>query len=281
MTWSFILAALGIALLDIVLSGDNALVIAAAASRLPRARRLIAIVWGGVFAIVFRIALTAAATEILQVKLLQAIGGVLLIGIAIRVLPKGDGDGRPARSASERFFTAVVTILIADATMSLDNILAVGALAHGNIQLLASGLLFSMLVLFVASAVIARLMEALPWLLDLAAVVIAYTAANLFVSDPIAGEYFHFSPVTADSIHAGAVALVLVVDVFLRVRARRRARRELAKAPTTAAAAVVNEALNGHAPQEANRALSKAGQEVIEGRGSALTEPDRGAASPR
>jgi YjbE family integral membrane protein len=280
MAWRFILAALGIALLDIVLSGDNALVIAAAASRLPRARRLVAIVWGGIFAIVFRVGLTAAATEVLQVKLIQAIGGVLLIGIAIHVLPNGDSDGNGQHTASDRFFTAIATILIADVTMSLDNILAVGALAHGNVILLASGLLFSMVVLFVASTIIARLMDALPWLLDVAALIIAYTAADLVVADPIARSFFHFNTAAEVGIHVGAVALVLTVDAIRRLRAWRRRTNASRATRTLTGGDGAKSMQNGHQPLEqrgpdgGEELLPAAHQDVSTAAPSVHREPD-------
>lgn len=255
MSWQFVFAVAGIVILDIVLSGDNALVIGAAASRLPRAQRLIAIVWGGAGAIIFRILLTIAATEVLRIQLLQAIGGLLLMVIAIHVLPKGDAEESRFGAGSTRFFTAVLTILIADATMSLDNILAVGALAHGNIPLLVSGLLFSMAVLFIASTLIARLMEVLGWLIDVAAIVIALTAANLFTADPFVHQFVVFDQTATIGIHVGAVAFILLVDVLLRWRARRRTSRasailSAASEPTADSTTI---AANGHASAQNGR----------------------------
>ncbi len=149
----------GIVLVDLVLSGDNALVIGAAASRLPRGQRLFAIIWGGVLAIVFRMLLAIVATELLYVSYLRTIGGVILLVIAIRLLLPESTTGQGQRGASSRLIPAILTILAADATMSLDNVLAVGALAHGQIELLVAGLLLSMLLLFIASALIARIIE--------------------------------------------------------------------------------------------------------------------------
>ncbi|HUY79808.1 MAG TPA: YjbE family putative metal transport protein [Ktedonobacterales bacterium] len=217
---AFALGAGGIVLIDIVLSGDNALVIGAAASRLPRRRQTAAIVLGGIVAAIFRIALTIGATELLRVRLLQAIGGVALLFIACRMLIPEGANGAGARRASDRLLPAIITILIADATMSIDNILAIGALARGNIALVTVGLLVSMVILFAASAVIARLIERFWWLLDLAALVIAYTAANLFIGDPFVGPLIdgqRYSYV----YQAGAVALVLLFDIGARLWRRR------------------------------------------------------------
>ena len=225
MNMSFFAAAGGIALVDIVLSGDNALVIGAAAGKLPRSQRMIAIVWGGVGAIALRIALAIIATELLTVRYLQAFGGVILFFVAIRILLPEREDSRPGRS-SDRLLPAIATILVADITMSLDNVLAVGALAAGNIPLLVGGLIFSMALLFVASTVIARLMDYFAWLLDAAAIVLAWTAANLVLEDPSVSGWLGVS--TTDrfnlAVHFGFVALILVADLFIRAFAAHHAR---------------------------------------------------------
>jgi YjbE family integral membrane protein len=244
-----LLATIGsIILIDIVLSGDNALVIGAAASRLPRGLRLLAIVWGGVGAIVLRILLAGVATSLLLWPFLQALGGIVLVVIAIRLLmPQDDG---PRFRARDRFLPAILTILAADATMSLDNIIAIGALAKGNVAVLGIGLLFSMLVLFLASAVVARIIERLSILLDLASLVLAYTAANLVAADPFVGP-----PITAflDHVHVGPffgtvllnlalVLIVLLVDVGLRLWRARHAAHEASTVPpiTSGAAARIH-----------------------------------------
>jgi len=220
---TFFASAAGILLIDLVLSGDNALVIGATASRLPRASRMLAIILGGVGAVFFRLILATVATELLQVPLLRAIGGVILIVIAIRLLV-GQGDDQSARFESQnRLLPAILTILLADATMSLDNVLAVGALAHGDIWLLVAGLLVSMALLFVASALIARIVERFTWLIDLAAVVLAWTAAGLFLDDALVKSQLPALEPWALYVRLGAVALVLVIDLFLRLRRSRAA----------------------------------------------------------
>jgi predicted tellurium resistance membrane protein TerC len=100
--------------------------------------------------------------------------------------------------------------------MSLDNVLAVGALAAGNVQLLIIGLISSMLFLFVASAFIARLMERLSWLIDLASIVLAWTAATLILEDPKTVRIIHLSANEEQAVHFGLVALIIVIDLFIR-----------------------------------------------------------------
>lgn len=227
MNLSFFAAAGGIALVDIVLSGDNALVIGAAAGKLPGRQRLLAILWGGAGAIIMRIVLAIIATELLTVRYLQAIGGVILFFVAIRILLPERENNRPNRTAN-RLLPAVATIMVADLTMSLDNVLAIGALAAGNIPLLVGGLAASMLLLFVASTIIARLMDYFTWLLDAAAIVLAWTAANLVLEDPSVSSMLRVpDPQRFDlALHFGFVALILTVDIFIRAFAAHRAHGE-------------------------------------------------------
>ncbi|HEY7343839.1 MAG TPA: YjbE family putative metal transport protein [Ktedonobacterales bacterium] len=229
----------GIVLIDLVLSGDNALVIGAAASRLPRGQRLIAIIWGGVLAVVFRMLLAIVATELLFIPYLRSVGAVILLVIAIRLLIPESPDQGPRR-ASAHLIPAILTILAADATMSLDNVLAVGALAHGQIELLVAGLLLSMLLLFVASALIARIIERVPLLMDVAAVVLAWTAASLVVEDSPVVDFVR-ARMTLPSqwelyLHLIFIALVLLADLFIRlvIAPRRRATQPTQPAQTGA-----------------------------------------------
>jgi YjbE family integral membrane protein len=219
----------GIVLIDLVLSGDNALIIGAAASRLPRGQRLFAIVWGGLLAIVFRMLLAIVATELLYIPYLRSIGGVILLVIAIRLLLPESPNGHGQRPASARLLPAILTILAADATMSLDNVLAVGALAHRHIELLVAGLLLSMILLFVASALIARIIERIPILMDVAAVVLAWTAANLVVEDAPIVDFVRARMTLPGQwqlyLHLIFVAVIVLVDLFIRlvILPRRRA----------------------------------------------------------
>ncbi len=222
----------GIILLDLALSGDNALVIGAAAAALPRGQRRIALLVGGAGAIVLRIILAVAATLLLQLPLLQAIGGGILIIIACRLIYEREAqrqkdaaraaDGELLVAAPRGLLSALITIMVADVTMSLDNVLSVGALASGHVLLLVIGLLISIAILLVGSAIVARLIDHLPWLLDVAALVLAATAAHMFLDDaqvgPILGRY---APWVDVALYVGLIVLVLLIDLFLRWRTRR------------------------------------------------------------
>jgi YjbE family integral membrane protein len=230
----------GIVLVDLVLSGDNALVIGAAASGLPRRQRWQAIVAGGAGAILLRIAFATAATLLLHLPLLQALGGAVLVLIAVRLLAERSGPREEAlaetadlvphepeerKPAARGFGAALLTILVADVTMSLDNVLAVGALAHGNIPLLAGGLLLSISLVLLGSALVAELIRWLPWLLDLAALVLGWTAASMVLDDRQVGPLLATLPWTRPVVLALVVGIVLVADLLLRLRRARRASR--------------------------------------------------------
>lgn len=216
----------GIVLVDLTLSGDNALVIGAAASGLPAKQRRLAILLGGGGAIVLRILFAALATLLLRLPLLQAAGGLLLLVIAARLLA-GRGAHAPtsedaAPSAAQRgLVAALVTITLADVTMSLDNILAIGALAAGHIPLLVVGLLLSIALVLAGSAIVAALIRRLPWLLDLAALVLGWTAAGMLLEDAQVGPLLHALPAGQVLVYAIALTVVLAADVALRLRVRR------------------------------------------------------------
>ena len=220
-----------IILVDLALSGDNALVIGAAAAGLSRRRRLLAILAGGGSAIVLRIAFAAAATLLLTLPLLEAIGGVILLIIAARLLLGRENEQAADQSAGgvapkePSFLQAMLTILVADVTMSLDNILAVGGLARGNLELLAIGLFISIALLMVGSAVVAELIGRLPVLLDLAALTLGWTGGSMLLHDHYVGPYLQGVPYASVIIPAAGVALVLLVDILLRVRSAHRRQR--------------------------------------------------------
>jgi YjbE family integral membrane protein len=224
--------AASIVLVDIALSGDNALVIGAAAAGLPRRQRWIAIFFGGAGAIVLRIIFAFIASFLLLLPWLQAIGGLILLIIAIRLLADREGKQHPApeehvevpsqttQLMSRGFFAALLTILVADVTMSLDNVLAVGALSQGNLPALSIGILLSIAIVLVGSALVAELMKWLPWLLDVAALVLAWTGANMMLHDLRLGDILDDHPWTAIAVPAISLGIVLLADLLLRRRGR-------------------------------------------------------------
>ena len=138
----FFSALLAIIVIDLVLAGDNAIVIALAARNLPADLRKKAIIWGAVGAIAVRTAMTLVVVWLLKVPGLMLLGGVLLVWIAYKLLADNDGDGHDV-SAANSFWGAMKTIVVADAVMGLDNVLAVAGASHGSFMLVVIGLLIS------------------------------------------------------------------------------------------------------------------------------------------
>ena len=172
---------MAIIVIDLVLSGDNAVVIALAARRLPAKQQTVAIVVGGGGAIVLRITFTALAALLLTVPLLQAIGGIVLCYIAYHLLV-GRSDQENVREAKS-FREAIGTIILADVIMSLDNILAIGGIARGDVPLLIFGLVLSMAILLAASRIAIQLITRFPILSYLGSAVLGYAGGKMVVED--------------------------------------------------------------------------------------------------
>lgn len=209
----------GVLLLDLVLSGDNAFVLGAIASKLPRRQRLLAIAFGGGLAIVLRITFTIVATLLLRLPLLEFAGAVVILWIAYKLLIERHSDNEDVKNVhTHGLFSIILTITLADLSMSLDNILAVGALAAGNVAVIVVGLLLSILVLMLASALIAELVRFLPWLLDLAALVLAATAASMILQDKWIGPYLnHLIPASFTLPGLGSFSWMALLVSFLLV----------------------------------------------------------------
>lgn len=210
-----------IVIVDLVLSGDNALVIGMAAHRLPPRQRRWAIILGGAGAIGLRISFTALAAVLLAIPLLEAAGGLVLTWIAYKLLREETSEHNIA--AAESFFGAVQTITLADLVMSLDNMLAVGGAAHGSIELLLFGLLLSMPLILFGSSLVARLLNRVPSLLWLGVLVLTITAARMLVDDPLIaqrlGDELHLP--TLIGLAASLTGLVTTPAVLRWRRTRR------------------------------------------------------------
>jgi YjbE family integral membrane protein len=179
----YLTAVLGIVVIDLVLSGDNALVIGMAAHQLPARQRRFAILFGGAAAIVLRICLTAIAAQLLMISGLQAVGGALLLWVSFKLLKQEETSDGVKVAGSLR--GAIMTILIADVVMSLDNVLGVAAASHGDTMLLLFGLALSMGILMIGGTLVAQLVDRLWWLAYVGSGVIAWTGAELLLKDPL------------------------------------------------------------------------------------------------
>lgn len=214
----FIQPILAIVLIDLVLSGDNAVVIGMAARRLSPESRKRAILWGGFGAIGLRILFTALAALLLDVPYLQAAGGLLLLWIAFRLL-KPDHEGAHVSEAGS-LSEAIRTIILADVVMSLDNILAVGGAAEGHLGLLLFGLFLSIPIILLGSEVVARLLGRFPILIYVGAFVLIQTAVGMVLEDDVVHDFYEASGLAATLITA--VASVAIIGWGLLAERRLR-----------------------------------------------------------
>ena len=174
---------------NIILSGDNAVVIALAARSLPARQQTKAVIWGAGAAVVLRIVLTIVAVELLKLPYLKLIGGALLFWIAVKLLVPEDSDGDGIKSSSN-LLGAIKTILIADLVMSLDNVIAVAAVAKGSISLLVLGLLISIPLVVFGATMLMKIMETYPVIITVGAALIGYVSGEMLVTDPVVLEWF-------------------------------------------------------------------------------------------
>jgi YjbE family integral membrane protein len=203
---------LNIIVIDLVLSGDNAVVIGMAARPLRDRQRRIAIIVGGGAAIVLRITLTSVAALLLGLPALKAIGGLVLLWIGIRLLEPAADESDEGRAANT-MAGAIGTILLADFIMSLDNVLGVAAASHGDVVLLIFGLVFSMAILMVGGSVFAQLLDRAWWLAYLGAAVIAWTGADMVQEDALMTQL-----IVLPDLARWAVDAFVTVGVILAAR---------------------------------------------------------------
>jgi YjbE family integral membrane protein len=203
--WSALLA---IILIDLVLAGDNAIVIALAARNLPPHLKNKAILWGTGGAIVVRSAMTVGVVWLLKVPGLMGIGGAALLWIAYRLVADDGGEDEHGPMATT-FWGAMKTIVIADALMGIDNVLGVAGAAHGSFDLVVIGLLVSIPIVVFGSKLVLKLVERFPIIIQLGAAVLAFTAAKMIVSEPLLRDVFDPSAVARWSLYAVCIAGVL------------------------------------------------------------------------
>ncbi|HEY9131621.1 MAG TPA: TerC family protein [Dyella sp.] len=184
----FISSLLAIVLLDIVLAGDNAIVIALAARNLPKHLQKKAVFWGTFGAVAVRVALTAVVVYLLKLPGLMLAGGLLLLPIAWKLL-KNDESAHDV-GAADSFMAALRTIVVADALMGLDNVLAIAGASHGHMGLVIIGLAISVPLVVWGSTLILKLIERFPVIVYIGAGAIAWTAARMIAHDHLVADWF-------------------------------------------------------------------------------------------
>ena len=180
----FWLRLLSISVLNILLSGDNALVIALAVRALPKRKRVVGQIWGAAGAVVLRLVFVAIVSVLLRVPLLQLLGGLLLLWIAVRLVRPDTGDAGSGRHGGS-LWEAIWIIIVADVTMSLDNVLAIAAASHGDLVLVMFGIGLSLPIVVWGAGLLAHLMNRFAWIVWLGGGVLGYVAGEMFMEDPI------------------------------------------------------------------------------------------------
>ena len=207
--WSALLA---IILIDLVLAGDNAIVIALAARNLPPEHQNKAIMWGTVGAIVVRSAMTVGVVWLLKIPGLMLVGGLGLLWIAYKLITDTSEDEHEGSGATT-FWGAMKTIVVADALMGVDNVLGVAGAANGDFMLVVIGLLISIPIVVLGSKLVLRLVEKWPVIIHLGAAVLAFTAAQMVINEKLLDPIFDGGE-TIHLIARGATYAVAVVGVL-------------------------------------------------------------------
>jgi YjbE family integral membrane protein len=206
--------------INIILSGDNAVVIALAARSLPPKQQKMAILWGSGAAVVLRIILTFLAAYLLKLPYLQIIGGLLLLWIGFQLLSgEEEGEGEGAKDGHGNMMAAVRTILIADLVMSLDNVIAVALAAKGDFTLLVLGLAISIPLVVFGSTIMIKLMERFPVIITLGAALIGWVAGDAISHDVALKHVFEGNTILTFALKAGCAVFVVVVGKWLAARA--------------------------------------------------------------
>ena len=218
----FVSGLLAIILLDLVLAGDNAIVIALAARNLPKALQKKAVFWGTFGAVAVRVALTAIVVYLLKLPGLMLAGGLLLLPIAWKLI-KPEPEGGHKVSAADSFWAALRTIVVADALMGLDNVLAIAGASKGHLGLVVLGLLISVPLVVWGSTLILKLIERFPVIVYIGAGAIAWTAGRMIAHDHLLRGWFDAHPWYGYALDILLIALVCGGGWLLQ---RRRARPE-------------------------------------------------------
>jgi len=212
------LAALQIIYINILLSGDNAVVIALACRDLPPRQRRWGVIWGAAGAIVLRIILTIFAVRLLELPWLKVVGGVLLLWIGVKLIADDEDDDKTVKG-SDRLWSAVRTVIIADLVMSVDNVLGVAAAAKGSIPLLVFGLLVSIPLVIAGSQIILKLIERFPLIILAGGGLLGWIAGKMLVEDVALAPWLDANAAWLE--WAGPIAGVAIVVGGARWQKRR------------------------------------------------------------
>jgi YjbE family integral membrane protein len=215
-TADFWIGLFNIILINILLSGDNAVVIALAARTLPPKERKLAILYGSGAAVILRILLTVVAAKLLELPFLQIIGGLLLLWIGVQLLAEDDDGEEGEAKEHSSLRSAMFTILVADLVMSLDNVIGVAAAAKGSMILLVLGLAISIPLIVFSSNIMMSLMARFPVIITLGAALIGWVSGEAVIHDTAIHDWVQETPVLNYAVPALCAAFVVIVGKYLQ-----------------------------------------------------------------
>ncbi|MEW6425695.1 MAG: TerC family protein [Bacillota bacterium] len=226
-TLETLFAVMTVIVADLLLAGDNALIIGVACRGLPAKEKRRVLLWGIGGAVVLRVLFTGMLTYLLSIPLLKATGGILLAGIAFKLFTQKEETNVNKVCDSTSFHSAVKIIILADLAMSLDNMLAVAGAAHGNIGLVIFGLLLSVPIIIFGSQIVSLLVERYPVLLFAGAGVLAWTAGKMLVEDAVLQRFINFWGLSNWQLEMLVPLAVTVVVLVFGWNSRRRLRQSV------------------------------------------------------
>ncbi|RFU65250.1 TerC family protein [Peribacillus glennii] len=222
----FLTGLFAIIMIDLVLAGDNAILIGLAARKLPKEQQRKVIIWGSVGAIVIRIIATLLVVVLLDIPGLHLVGGLLLVWIAYKLLV--DEEKHDVKAA-DSMWAAIRTVIIADALMGLDNVLAVAGAAHGNFLLVVIGLVVSIPIVMYGSTLILKMIERYPVIITIGAGILGWTAAKMIVAEPFLNQVYFSNSFVKYGFEVLIVILILLAGNYKqqKVNLAKEARNEM------------------------------------------------------
>lgn len=223
LTAHFWIAVGQIIMIDILLGGDNAVVIALACRQLPPALRLKGILWGTAGAIVLRVVLIAFALTLLQIPFLKLVGAVLLLWIGVKLLAPDDGDEHSKIQGSDKLWAAVKTVIVADLVMSIDNVIAIAGAATGagsqhQLPLVIFGLLVSIPIIIWGSQLVLKLMDRFPSIITIGGMLLGWIAGTMAHTDPAVRDWIPQTSLWAYGLGLVGALFVLSAGIWIKRR---------------------------------------------------------------
>lgn len=225
-SWDFVVAFLSIVLIDLILAGDNAVVIALAVKNLPKKQKRKGIIFGAGAAVALRVAITFCVAQLLMVSFIKLAGGALVLWIAVKLFVEGAPEEKFQKEAAT-FGQAIRIIVIADLIMSTDNILAVAGACKGNIFLLIFGLVLSIPFVVFTSSLLSMLMDKYPIIVYIGAAVLGRVGGEMIMTDPFTVNLINPGKVLRYTVEVlGAIGVIVVGKLYMRWKIAKNERQE-------------------------------------------------------